>query len=89
MRISGDRPDRSIKRPLTDPLLARLTTAHAERVDEKPTMPPVIVRVPKVGGELVFAIILDNYGTKRKIKEFETGAERWVDRTEIVEAVPE
>jgi hypothetical protein len=86
MRVSGDRGDRLIKRPLTDPLLARLTAAHAERGADKPTMPPVIVRVRKAAGELVFAMILDNYGTKRKIKEFETGTERWIESIEIVEA---
>ena len=70
-----------------DPLLDRLkafhgvTTGQADDFPKAGGLPPVIIRYQ---GRL--AACLDSVGTKIRIKDFATGAERVIERNEIAEA---
>lgn len=75
--------DRVTGKAKPDALLARMLAAHPERADMDP---PVVVRVAGADGVLRFAAVIDTIDDRRKVKEFATGRERWVERTEIVEA---
>lgn len=62
---------------MSDALLARLIAANGAAT-KTPQMIPAIVRVD---GKLCACI--DTFGGKVKIKEFATGAERWIERVAI------